>query len=192
MRSTYFVVFIFSTVTCVLAQIPGFGKCPAPPVKQNFDVDQYVGVWYEYQRYFAVFEFGLKCGRAEYTLKDDGHILVNNTGTKKWSGKSTEAIGDAFAPDPDEPAKIIVNFGGAPSTGKPNYWVLDTDYNTFSVVYSCADFGGFLHADILWLLSRDKAGLPDDLTNQLRSRLEQQGLRTKYLMNIKQDGCTNY
>lgn len=43
-------------------------------------VFQYMGRWYEMERYFAIFEFGQKCGTAEYELKEDGLVRVNNTG----------------------------------------------------------------------------------------------------------------
>ncbi len=30
------------------------------------------------------------------------------------------------------------------SSVEANYWILDTDYTTFAVVYSCRDLGGLL------------------------------------------------
>lgn len=40
---------------------------------------QYMGRWFEIQRYFAIFEFGHNCGTAEYELRPDGIVTVNNT-----------------------------------------------------------------------------------------------------------------
>ena len=41
---------------------------------------QYMGRWYEYERYFTVFEIGSKCVSADYTLQSDNSVKVNNTG----------------------------------------------------------------------------------------------------------------
>ena len=47
-------------------------------------LSQYLGKWYEIRRYYPIFfELGLKCGVAEYALKDDGNIEVKNTGTNR-------------------------------------------------------------------------------------------------------------
>ena len=43
---------------------------------------QYLGGWYEMYRFPAVFESGQICNTANYTLKADGHIKVDNQGYK--------------------------------------------------------------------------------------------------------------
>ena len=43
---------------------------------------QYLGDWYEVYKFYAAFESGQSCARANYTLKDDGHIKVLNRGYK--------------------------------------------------------------------------------------------------------------
>ena len=54
-------------------------------------------------------------------------------------------------------ASLIVGFNG--KTPKPsdkaNYTVLDTDYETYSVVYSCGGFLGLASFDFLWIMSRE-------------------------------------
>ena len=39
---------------------------------------QYIGKWYEAERYFAFFEFGGKCVTATYSLNDNGTVSVVN------------------------------------------------------------------------------------------------------------------
>ena len=47
-------------------------------------IPQYTGKWYEVLRYHPIiFEFGLKCGTAEYAIKENGNIEVKNTGTPR-------------------------------------------------------------------------------------------------------------
>jgi len=35
-------------------------------------------------------------------------------------------------------------------------WILDTDYETFSSVWSCAELNGKLVAEFAWILGREK------------------------------------
>ena len=52
-------------------------------------------------------------------------------------------------------ASLIVSFSGEmpKSSDKPNYTVLDTDYETYSIVYSCGDVLGLASFDFLWILA---------------------------------------
>ncbi len=54
--------------------------CPKPATVKNFDLTRYLGKWYEVERFPFRIEDGLKCITAEYTLKSDGTVRVNNTG----------------------------------------------------------------------------------------------------------------
>lgn len=37
-----------------------------------------MGVWYEIEKYFAIFEFGGKCVQANYTLNSNNTVKVVN------------------------------------------------------------------------------------------------------------------
>ena len=43
---------------------------------------QYLGDWYEIYKFNAIFENGQACIKANYKLKENGHIRVFNTGNK--------------------------------------------------------------------------------------------------------------
>ena len=45
--------------------------------------------------------------------------------------------------------------GGGPVDG--DYWVLGTDYTTYTVVYSCSQVG-FLKLELGWVLTREENG----------------------------------
>lgn len=45
--------------------------------------NQYLGVWYEIARTENIWEIGLKCVTANYTLKNDGTIRVENKGVSQ-------------------------------------------------------------------------------------------------------------
>ena len=48
----------------------------------SFYFSQYLGEWYEIAKFFFGIELGEKCIRANYSLKDDGHIKVLNRAIK--------------------------------------------------------------------------------------------------------------
>ena len=55
----------------------------APKVKQNFEVDRYMGVWYEaYRTKKMRFEFG-ECTTAVYSPDKDGYFGIRNT-IQEW------------------------------------------------------------------------------------------------------------
>lgn len=70
-------------VGAVHAQIPSFGGCPDYPAMKNFDKEQFLGTWYEIERYFTVSEIGAKCITATYEKRPDGRIYVNNAFTNR-------------------------------------------------------------------------------------------------------------
>ncbi len=88
------------------------------------------------------------------------------------NGKYTETIGSAAAKDQKEKSKLTVTFkqlGGLLSTnGK--YWVVDTDYENYSLVYSCSKILGIFKAESAWFLSRTRQ-LDETKTSLLKSKL---------------------
>jgi len=113
------------------------GPCPKVTTKANFDIQSYMGRWYDIEKYPNSFQNG-KCGIANYTLLTDGTVKVNNTEIGK-DGAPHTSIGQA-RPDPGatEASRLQLRFSSWQPWGK--YWVLDTDYKTFSVVYSCSNY----------------------------------------------------
>ena len=62
------------------AAIEVFRACQTPEVVQDFDLDSYLGLWYEARRdkdcrYESESSI---CNTASYSLKDDGDIRVRN------------------------------------------------------------------------------------------------------------------
>lgn len=182
---------ILLCVTClgvVLSQIlTPLKGCPrGVKVQPDFDVRKYMGLWYEQERYFAIFQFTYKCGTAHYTLRDDGSVLVNNTGyVRLWESWDT-ALGSAVNIDPSEPAKLGVSFDEGPSM-VANYWVLSTDYTNHSVVWSCIEESSVGNSQNLWILSRAHNGLPESKMAEIRAMLEGYGIDWRKLYNVPQN-----
>jgi apolipoprotein D and lipocalin family protein len=113
----------------------------------GFDLDRYLGKWYEIARLPARFERDLVNVTATYSLRKDGKVRVVNEGYKKTrEGKHKVAVGKAkFAGARDE-GYLRVSFFG-PFYG--DYVIIELDQNEYSyaVVASSLKY--------LWILSRE-------------------------------------
>ena len=77
----------------------------------SFNLDRYLGKWYEIARYDHSFERDLVGCTAEYTLRDDGKIKVLNSGhLKTLNGPYKESIGKAKARKKGKPGQLEVSF----------------------------------------------------------------------------------
>merc|ERR1711962_1224055 len=130
---------VFITVLCALVcsasaglpglRFPGLGgkKCPPKPETiKSFDLDRYLGLWYEQKRVPASFQKDTSCVRAEYGLNDKGEVTVYNVDTKK-DGSFDDIRGTAYIPDPAHPGELKVDFPRVPVDG--DYWILATEPN---------------------------------------------------------------
>lgn len=152
---------------------PRLRRCPRDySPMESLDLDRYLGTWYEIHRdKFTPFEILLGCDIAEYTANDDGTITVKNSGHRPIQGWSS-VEGSAVLADTGD-ASLIVSFSGnTPSpSDEANYTVLDTDYETYSIVYSCGNIFGLASFDFLWILAREPQ-LDDQKMLELIGKIE--------------------
>ncbi|XP_049279472.1 apolipoprotein D-like [Anopheles funestus] len=151
------VAFVLGLVQLASGQIVSTGQCQDHPVHVNFDVARYLGLWYEIRRYEQVFQFGGECVTAEYSLNEDGSVLVFNSMLVPPSQVRSADTGRAVIAFPDESpleAKLNVTFDAAAVDVSANYWVLATDYDNYAVVWGCFGVGTTLRAESAWILSR--------------------------------------
>ncbi len=124
------------------------------PVK-DFDVNKYLGTWYEIARLDHRFERGLQQVSATYSMRDDGGIKVLNKGFDSKKQQWNESIGKAYFVQQADIGHLKVSFFG-PFYG--TYAVFDLDDQ-----YQYAFIAGNNY-DYLWLLSRTP-----EISSQLRS-----------------------
>ncbi len=122
------------------------------PVKP-FDINKFMGKWYEIARLDYRFERNMNNTTAEYSMNNDGSVKVVNSGYNYDKGKFEDVTGKAvFAASPDEGA-LKVSFFGPFYTG---YNVIAIDPN-----YKYALVAG-KNRHYLWLLSRAKT-MPEEI-----------------------------
>jgi apolipoprotein D and lipocalin family protein len=126
-------------------------------VVRNFDVDRYLGTWYEIARLDHSFERGLSEVTAEYTLRNDDGIRVVNRGYDTSSGEWNEAVGKAYFVGSTDAGMLKVSFFG-PFYGGYNIIALDHENYEYSMVAGP-------DREYLWILSRSPEMDPAVLGN---------------------------
>ena len=145
------------------------------PVR-NFDINRYLGKWYEIARLDHSFERGLERVYAEYSLKDDGGIKVVNRGFNPGSNQWKEAVGKAYFVSDANIGMLKVSFFG-PFYGGYNIIELDKDYS-YSLV--CGPDKSYL-----WILSRTPV-MEESIKAELIKKAKSLGFDTDRLIFVKQ------
>ncbi|XP_072296422.1 apolipoprotein D-like [Eucyclogobius newberryi] len=181
MNALHVIALALLSVMAAQAQVIMPGRCPQPAVQEDFDAARYLGTWFDIVKLPHSFQKG-ECSTATYTLQSPGVVGVLNRELLA-DGTINSISGSATAKDPSEPAKLAVSFfEGAPPAP---YWVLDTDYNSYSLVYSCTDLG-VLHMDFVWIMGREPTMSPLTLA-RLTSKLASIGVNVTKLVPTVQD-----
>ncbi|XP_067010636.2 apolipoprotein D [Anabrus simplex] len=166
-----------------IAQVPFLGSCPHMEVVQNFNVSAYLGKWYEQQRYFAIFELGAHCVTATYTDEGNGVVGVNNENTNVATNRKSSIKGEATLVGKNGEAKLKVVFPSVGNFGAP-YWILETDYTRYAIVWSCSGLLG-ANAQFAWVLTREKnPGL--EVLAEIKEQLEKHNVPARPFLKTKQ------
>lgn len=134
-----------------------FISCQSIPkgatVVQNFDVKKYTGTWYEIARIDFKQERNLNSTVAQYTLKNNVDIKVENSGYNYVKEEWKDAVGNAKFRGSTTEGALKVSFFGPFYSGY-NVFAVDKDYK-YALV-------GGKNYDYLWILSREKS-IPEDV-----------------------------
>ncbi len=113
---------------------------------KEFDLDKYLGTWYELARYPHSFEKNLQGVTANYSIRDDGKVKVLNQGYEgSLDGKKSVAVGKAKLAESGMSGHLKVSF----------FWIFYGDYfiMEMSPDYQWALVGS-KSDKFLWILSR--------------------------------------
>lgn len=143
----------------------------------NFELDRYLGTWYEIARLDLRFEWGLSQVSATYSRRSDGGLDVLNRGFASQTGKWKEAKGRAYFVGDPTVARLKVTF----------FWPFYGGYNVIELDRENYDYALISgpNKNYLWILARtrqlDKATLQN-----LINTANQLGFDTSQLIYVDQ------
>jgi len=152
---------------------------PDQTIQSNFpfELNKYLGTWYEIARFDHSFERGLQGVTATYSLMSDGKIKVLNQGYKNsLDGKFKKAVGKAKLANPETPRNLLVSF----------FWIFYAPYNILELDpdYRYALIGS-KSPDYLWILSRTPQ-LDEKTYQMLLDKAKDRGYDTSKLIKVLQ------
>ena len=145
----------------------------------NFDINKYLGTWYEIGRFDNRFERNLDNVTATYSLREDGGVKVDNKGYNRQQQKWENSIGKAYFVNENEQDKGFLKvsffwifYGG--------YVIFDLDENyTLSLVTSN-------DRDYFWILSRTPT-ISETEKNRILRVAKSNGFDTDKIIWVNQD-----
>lgn len=143
----------------------------------DFEINKYLGKWYEIARLDHSFEEGLSQVTAEYTLKDDGGVSVLNRGFLASENEWKEAEGKAYFVNSESEGYLKVSFFG-PFYGSYVVFELDSDNYQYAFVSGP-------NTDYLWLLARTPS-VDQELKDMFVQMVKERGFDTKRLIFVEQ------
>ena len=143
----------------------------------DFELERYLGTWYEIARLDHSFERGLSNITASYSLREDGGVAVLNRGYRDEKGEWDEAEGKAYFIGDPGVGRLKVSFFG-PFYGAYNVFELGDDYEYAMVAGPDRSY--------LWILAREPR-LPPVMLDELLSKAEAAGYDTSELIIVEHD-----
>jgi apolipoprotein D and lipocalin family protein len=147
------------------------------PVVKSFNIQRFLGTWYEVARLPHSFEIGLDKVTATYSIRDDGKIAVLNKGFDTAKGEWKDANGKARFKELGAGALLEVSF----------FWIFYADYKIIeldTVNYSYAMVTSS-SKEYLWILSRTPH-LDDSIYNTLIRKASEWGFNISAIYKVPQ------
>jgi apolipoprotein D and lipocalin family protein len=143
----------------------------------DFELDRYLGKWYEIARLDHSFERGLTQVTAEYSLRDDGGVRVVNRGFSADKGEWNEAEGKAYFVESPDRGYLKVSFFG-PFYG--SYVVFELDKQGYEYAFISGPDTSYL-----WLLARTPT-VSSEILQRFLERAAERGFDTDALILVDQ------
>ncbi|WKD49481.1 lipocalin family protein [Microbulbifer spongiae] len=169
------------SLAVLLFSILWLGACTRVPEGvepvEDFQLQRYLGHWYEIARLDHAFERGLTLVTADYSLNPDGSVAVVNTGYSKGRDAWQLAEGRAEFVGPRDVGHLKVSF-------------LGPFYSSYIVIALAGDYdyamvSGY-NKSYLWILSRTPT-MPQDVLEQFLQKARAMGYPVEQLIFPKQE-----
>jgi len=141
----------------------------------GFQLERYLGKWYEIARLDHSFERGLTRVTADYSLRSDGGVKVLNRGYSASEKAWKEAEGKAYFVTTADQGYLKVSFFG-PFYG--SYVVFELDRENYQYALVCGP-----NKSYLWMLARSPE-VPDALKKTLTEKAAALGFDTSQLIFV--------
>jgi len=155
------------------------GGCAGIPANvtpvSNFNLEKYLGKWYEIARLDHSFERGLTRVTAHYSLREDGGVRVLNRGYSEKEAKWKEVEGRAYFVNQPDQGYLKVSFFG-PFYGSYIIFELDHEGYQYSLVIGP-------DKSYLWILAR-RSEIGDELKERLVKKAAALGFSTEKLILV--------
>jgi apolipoprotein D and lipocalin family protein len=145
---------------------------------ENFELEKYLGKWYEIARLDHSFERGLSRVTSDYSMRSDGGVKVVNRGYSAEKGSWRVAEGKAYFVKEPDLGYLKVSFFG-PFYGA--YVVLELDQEGYQ--YSLVSGPD---KNYLWILARSPA-IKENIKNMLIAKAKALGFETNRLIYVKHE-----
>lgn len=175
-RSSIAIALLFLSISCNTQSMPDKAKAV-----ESFDVNRYLGTWYEIARFDFRFERDLDNTSAQYSLDKNGNVLVLNSGYNTKEKEWKKAKGKAKFREEKTRGALKVSFFGPFYSGY-TIIALDKDYNYALVAGKDLDY--------LWILSREKS-IPIDIKAKYLDLAKEIGYETSRLIWVNHDNDNN-
>lgn len=172
-------IFLVLVLSMLLASCLGMPET-VTPVK-NFDLNRYLGKWYEIARLDHSFERGLEKITAEYSLREDGGVKVLNSGYSVENKKWEVAEGKAYFVGNNTEGYLKVSFFG-PFYG--SYVIFGLDQENYQYAFISGPDTSYL-----WLLSRT-SDLPQPVIDKFTQMAKDRGFDTDKLIFVDHEADT--
>jgi apolipoprotein D and lipocalin family protein len=173
MKKNYFFIVLFTQILIGCTGIPEDLKAV-----NNFDLNRYLGTWYEIARLDHRFERGLNNISADYTMNTNNSIKVINKGWNVTDQKWEQAEGKAYFVEQHDIGRLKVSFFG-PFYG--GYNIIDLDKKNYSYAMVTGPDKSYF-----WILSRTKQ-LPKATLDALINRAKVLGFPVDKFIFVNQD-----
>ncbi len=168
--------FLFFIVSMIFGGCVGIPEGITPV--GDFDLNRYLGKWYEMARLDHSFERGMDRVTAEYSIRDDGGVKVLNRGFLTSENRWKEAEGRAYFVRSENEGYLKVSFFG-PFYGSYVIFELDSEEYQYAFVTSS-------NRSYLWLLSREPV-ISEDLKQRFLTSAEELGFDVEELIFVEHD-----
>ncbi len=142
----------------------------------GFELNRYLGTWYEIARLDHSFERGMEQVTANYSVRDDGGVRVINRGYKPDKKMWKESEGKAYFVGEPNVGQLKVSFFG-PFYG--GYNIIELDKQAYQYALVCGP-----DLSYLWILARTPQ-LDKDILDKLVARAKSLGFDTEQLIYVK-------